>query len=213
MLPTRTTTIHVVPVESEEDWMALADIRFDEWIRDGTSRDAFRLATKDLYWEERPKSMLFLAKQTLMEQDTQQAQLYRNDVTNINYGYHDSPTNMVTIGAAEISPYELEDALLSKTTSRTTISALYVTDVVTDRKYRRQGVARRLMERIEEHAAAIGTTHLLLHVAYENSSAIRLYGTLGYRVPTLEVLDCLDVPTLEKSAGTRGQILLEKRLQ
>ena len=69
------------------------------------------------------------------------------------------------------------------------------------------------MEMVEEHAVAIGTTHLLLHVAYENSSAIRFYGTLGYRVPTSELLSSLDVPTLEESGGTKGQILLEKRLQ
>jgi len=113
------------------------------------------------------------------------------------------------MGAAELSPYELDHAL----PNTAPYSALYVTDVVTDRNYRRQGVARSLMQSIEEHAAAIGTTHLLLHVAYENSSAIRFYGTLGYRVPTLELLSFLDVTSLESSAGTKGQILLEKRLR
>ena len=63
---TTTTSVRIEPVQTDEDWNALADVRFDEWIQDDgrTSRHAFRSATRDLYREERPRSLLFLPKQS-----------------------------------------------------------------------------------------------------------------------------------------------------
>jgi ribosomal protein S18 acetylase RimI-like enzyme len=68
------------------DWNALADVRYDAWVRDigGTSRVAFRQATIDIYQEERPESTLVLAK-----------------------------LNDEVVGAAELSPIELHNVLRS----------------------------------------------------------------------------------------------------
>lgn len=203
-------------VETEEqDWNALADIRYDEWILEddggngGTSRQAFRAATRDIYKEERPRSLLFLAKQERPQQS--------------GHGTH---VQELVVGAAEMSPYEVEVAQ----SADAPFSALYVTDVVTDSKFRRQGIARMLMQQMEEHAAAaaVMTTtttttvggevtgqssrHLVLNVARDNDPAIRFYGSLGYHVPSLEFLEHLNVQALEDAAGTQGQLLLEKKI-
>ena len=126
-----------------------------------------------------------------------------------------------------MSSYEVEAAVISKDNHeddssplplpRPCYSALYVTDVVTDSKFRRQGIARKLMQGLEDHAAAMGTTHLVLNVAHENASAIRFYGIMGYRdaqgTLPLDFLDgFLDVPMIEELAGTTGQMMLGKTL-
>ncbi len=187
--------VRVLPVKTDEDWIALADVRFNEWIQDGTSRESFRWATKDMYKTERPQSLLFLATQQTLEQKQ-----------------HEPTTNdpRMVVGAAELSPYELVPAL----SQDAPFSAWYVTDVVTVSKYRRQGIARAMMQDLEDHAIAAtgGTTYLLLNVAYDNAPAVRFYGTLGYRVPMMELLSFLDVSALEHVAGTAGQMLLVKRL-
>lgn len=68
----------ITRVETEQDWIAFADLRYDEWILNSDklqpldplstpsttpSRQAFRLATREIYMEERPRSILILAKQ------------------------------------------------------------------------------------------------------------------------------------------------------
>jgi ribosomal protein S18 acetylase RimI-like enzyme len=91
-------------------------------------------------------------------------------------------------------------------------SAWYVTDVVTAARYRRQGIARRMMDQLETRAIQSGTTHLVLNVKRDNLSALRLYQQLGYDTPSSELLEFLDISKLEKEAGTEGQLLLEKKL-
>jgi ribosomal protein S18 acetylase RimI-like enzyme len=226
--------IHIRTVETNEDWNALADIRFDEWIKkDGgtTSRQAFQLATRDIYKEERPNSLLLLATTTTTQQEERGAAPDDDDDDNNNKGFKkkdkgfkkkdkgfkktnkkvDAATNnvVVVVGAAEMGPYELEEAI----SKDAPISALYVTDVVTRSSFRRQGVARMLLQGMEEHAANVmGVTHLVLNVAHDNTSAIRFYETLGYHALSTDTMQHLDVAKLEDAAGTKGQLLLEKAL-
>ena len=131
--------IRVQPVETAEEWDALADIRFNEWIQEdgGTSRHAFRSATREIYMEERPESLLFLA--------TREPEDSRMKVED------------AVVGAAEMSPYELQPAL----SNSAPFSGLYVTDVVTASHYRRQGIAGKMMQRLEEHAAVRGVKRYL----------------------------------------------------
>jgi GNAT superfamily N-acetyltransferase len=190
-IPSHTPAVSVTPVETEQDWIAFADLRYDEWINNnnnkenggttGTSRAAFRCATRDIYLEERPRSCLVLAK-------------YQT----------------VVVGAAEMSPYEVEAGL--NRLPNGSFSAWYVTDVVTAARYRRQGIARRMMDQLETRAIQSGTTHLVLNVKRDNLSALRLYQQLGYDTPSSELLEFLDISKLEKEAGTEGQLLLEKKL-
>jgi ribosomal protein S18 acetylase RimI-like enzyme len=46
---------------------------------------------------------------------------------------------------------------------------------------RRQGLAQRMMEHIEEQARAEGCGAMALHVSVENEDAIRFYERMGYR--------------------------------
>ena len=182
-------------VRTGDDWNALADMRYNEWILplkdDNTSREAFRFATRDIYEEERPRSTLLLAKR-----------------------------DGKVIGAAEMSPYEVESAQVKDTSQKNAedttapalFSALYVTDVVTSHEFRRQGVARFLMETLEEHAIADGYSHLVLNVAEENSVAIQFYKSLDYNVPSVTLGKVLDTEQLNKNAGTEGQMVLVKEI-
>lgn len=180
-----TADVQVTNVESLPDWWALADVRYDEWIRDEggtTSRQAFRASTFDIYQEERPDSLLFLAKQKAS----------------------------YVVGAAELSPYEVKGAMPPESP----LVALYVTDVVTSRQYRRQGIARRMMECLEEYSISDGkTTHLVLNVKEDNVPATGFYKSLGYESPSSEFLEYFNPERLNENAGTEGQLLMQKSLR
>ena len=143
------SVVRIQKVESDDDWNALADIRFNEWIAQKndhqggttkmTSRNAFRSATREIYNEERPRSILFLAKKRRRRRPA--ASLRDPD-----NGKEKDDEEVVVVGAAELSPYEVEMALCPGSA----ISALYVTDVVTDSQFRRQGIARAMMQEMED---------------------------------------------------------------
>jgi ribosomal protein S18 acetylase RimI-like enzyme len=59
-----------------------------------------------------------------------------------------------------------------------TIAYLHTLEVAPSQ--RKRGIARELLRRIEDSAAAAGAQALWLHVAEENSSAISLYQAHGY---------------------------------
>jgi ribosomal protein S18 acetylase RimI-like enzyme len=212
-----TPVVQVTRVQTREEWHALADLRFNEWIDDGTtSREAFRRATLEIYQHERPNAILFLAKTTVID-DT------------ILWG---NPLVPMVGGAAELSPYELVNAvgIVTPTTSKATAPSIqtattttipplkkifYVTDVVTDRKCRRKGIAKALMQTLECHARDVLEAHyLVLHVAPGNRAAIAFYETLGFQdPPPRDLLNILRVDVLSDNASTHGELLMSKTLR
>jgi ribosomal protein S18 acetylase RimI-like enzyme len=180
--------IQIQKVTTTEDWNDLAFVRYNEWIApDGeksatSSLKAFSLATLEIYKEERPDAICFLAKQT---------------------------SNSTVVGAAELSPMEARGALLDNNPDNGSI--WYVTDVVTKVEFRRQGIALQMLEAVElEAQQQEGATHLVLHVAPDNLGALEFYQRLGYEAPPLGLLEILDTEKLAENAGTKGQILLTK---
>jgi ribosomal protein S18 acetylase RimI-like enzyme len=196
------SNIRVSPVQinTPVDVTALADLRYDEWMAplasNAPSKPAFRAATAELHAERViGGSVCYLARR-------------------------DHYDKTVVVGAAELSPIELQGALLlsattvssASTTAKATAPVmLYVTDVVTDRKHRRQGVAASLMRELEVQAAKLGASQLLLHVEEDNTSALSFYQSIGYISPSPSVLECLNVDRLAENTGnTVGQVLLCK---
>ncbi|MEO0371842.1 MAG: GNAT family N-acetyltransferase [Pseudomonadota bacterium] len=53
--------------------------------------------------------------------------------------------------------------------------------LATDPAHRRKGLARAVLQELETHAKAKGTTTLFLEVSAENTSAIALYTSAGYK--------------------------------
>lgn len=215
--------IQIARVATEQDWRDFADLRYDEWIvgsdhnndgRPTPTRDAFRCATRDIYLEERPQSILFLAK----KKDPSMQDNKRDDTA--------MTSSTAAGGAAEMSPYEVEagwrlppkvqeeeESSLSSSPTPTIGRVFYVTDVVTAANCRRQGIARQMMIDLEKCAKEdLGVTHLVLNVKDDNIPALQFYRRLGYLDPTQELLEVLDVSKLEEEAGTLGQLLLGKKL-
>lgn len=193
---TTTSAFRIRPVASWTDVLALANLRYDEWIKpyyaDTTSRAGFQTATAEIL-EERAQqgAVAFLAA---LREDDQDGTI---------------------VGAAELSPVELQGTSKRENenndSSYSTIRILYVTDVVTSKNHRRKGVAQALMMKMEEVAADKGCSNLLLHVEPSNDAALRFYQSkLGYCEPDEEILASLDVHRLAQNAGTKGQILLGK---
>ena len=190
----KVVTVH--PVTTPSDIVALADLRYDEWILQpnqgdndnneyNPSRYAFRMATAELT-AERSRATSFLA-------------------------FLDST---YAVGAAELSPIEFEGAVDDPTFKS---NILYVTDVVTSSKFRRMGIANALMDAVEQSAYDMNGegTVLFLHVKPDNEAAKRFYanGKRGYSAPTADQLKGIRVDCLEENAGTTGQILLCKTVQ
>lgn len=59
--------------------------------------------------------------------------------------------------------------------------AAYIATVDVGRRWRRQGLGRRLMEKIEVKTRAEGACSLILHVFTANHGAVQMYSALGYR--------------------------------
>eukprot|EP00977_Amphora_coffeiformis_P012389 scaffold3063_cov191-Amphora_coffeaeformis.AAC.1 len=202
--------VTVTPVTTPTDVMALADLRYDEWIAPShqsddngniqrtPSRYAFRMATAELV-EERSRATAFLAR---LEEEEEN-------------GENTSTTTPVVVGAAELSPIEFEGAI--DATISNAHRLLYVTDVVTSSKFRRRGVAHALMDALEQSAydqCGDEGTLLFLHVKSVNEAAQQFYASdrRRYKVPTADQLRGIRVDRLEENAGTAGQILLCKAL-
>lgn len=191
--------VSVRPIGTAADVRALADLRFDEWIAgkyNDTSRAAFGAATAELYAERAAAgAVAFLALD-----DNQQG---------------------VVMGAGELSPIELEGAMstqqqqeqLAHNQDDTTINmkALYVTDVVTARQHRRKGVAKALLQAMQDYAETEAAQCLLLHVEHSNTAAMAFYKAAGYTTSLPEHLQ-VDTDRLADNAGSVGQFLLCKPL-
>ena len=212
---TSENAIKVLEISSNKDIIALADLRYNEWMttqeNDSNSNSnsnsnipslhAFRMATAEIF-EERVNdgAMAFLA-------------------------YDISKKNAVAVGAAELSPIEFKGVLwndLNTNTGKTTTSItnstyLYVTDVVTSTSYRRMGIGMKLMKTMEVKAMQLKATHLFLHVKHDNHAALTFYqnSKLGYQRYCSSINDhtlFIDTDRLEMNSGTIGQILLYKKL-
>jgi len=205
--------ISVKVVKTPTEITQLADLRYDEWIRDWEddieggivqnlsnsnslsakvpSRYAFRMATAEMFEERSGGATAFLAKLEGIAG---------------------------AVGAAELSKVEFEGTLQSAPDEKFEDSKtrLYVTDVVTCSQHRRKGIASALMDALESRAFEIhgSNTLLFLHVKPENT-ALHFYTSdnRGYFVPREEHLTGINWDRLEENAGTDGkQILLCKEL-
>lgn len=203
-----------------QDLVDLSDLRYDEWVAIANakhenedsvpSRYAFRMATAEIAVERsQAGAVSFLAR---WHKDAEPSQ-----------------SMGVAVGAAELSPIELEGAVVEEDSR----IQWYVTDVVTSSQHRRMGIANRLMDALERHAYhhAFGKTTstgndnapptttpsgvtLYLHVKEGNDAALRFYENpqRGYAPPTPAELEGLDAEQLAVNAGTTGQTLLCKTL-
>ncbi|CAB9516662.1 expressed unknown protein [Seminavis robusta] len=199
--------IQTRPVQTNADMIALADLRYQEWMMDDENAEtrpsltAFRMATAEIQLERtEEKAVAFLA----------------------------TWKGGQVVGAAELSPIELKGCW--EDDAKPTARFLYVTDVVTARTHRRKGVAAKIMKAVEEHTQNNNfhndpksgddeftkqLTTLLLHVEPGNVGALRFYGALGYKESSDEdssVLEGLNVDQLAKNAFVEGQLLLLKTL-
>jgi ribosomal protein S18 acetylase RimI-like enzyme len=73
-----------------------------------------------------------------------------------------------------------------------------LTELVVDPAYRRAGIGRHLVQRIEAEARAGGAATLVLMTAWRNSAAHAFYHALGYRLYTI---------TMQRSLGAEGDAL------
>ncbi|OEU07393.1 hypothetical protein FRACYDRAFT_197724 [Fragilariopsis cylindrus CCMP1102] len=157
--------IDVDVVKTQSDIIALADLRYNEWIKNENaqqrrrplsqpSRYAFRMATKEIY-EERSMdgSIVFLARLVVDNDDSISAR-------------QKSVVGKV-VGSAELSPIEFNGATINiklredeeeeennenYEDEEERHKYLYVTDVVTSSKHRRMGIANSLMDTLEKYA-------------------------------------------------------------
>lgn len=189
-ISTTNAKIRVAPLQSPKDLIDLGDLRYSEWMT-------------DLPEEERPSQMAF----RMATADTQQERTAQDAVA-----FLARDSEQALVGTAELSGIELrgcydEAALICR--------YLYVTDVVTARTHRRQGIAATLMNALEEHAQAGAKsqpTVFLLHVEHDNKAALGFYQALGYKIVE-GALEGLDSDRLSQNAGVSGQLLLSKRLK
>ena len=232
-IKTNQVVVTASPVQTQADIVALADLRYDEWIANDNASDgddnpssdpplpsryAFRMATAEIAAERTEGgAVAFLAK--LAAAGTQPTENTNTD------GKNDDITALsrgVPVGSAELSPIEFDGAITRQLSQdKDTITAqqptrLYVTDVVTSSKHRRMGIANTLMDALETFALEkFGTdTMLYLHVKKDNAAAQKFYQNpkRRYVAPTSEQLQNIDVRRLEDNAGTAGQILMCKSL-
>lgn len=221
------------PVQTQADVVALADLRYDEWIDSSDvadagcgsdapssssssspqppppSRYAFRMATAEVAAERSEGgAVAFLAR---LEMPPIAAKSVDGDDDAIS----------IPVGAAELSPIEFDGAIITqqsddKDAAQQLPTILYVSDVVTSSSHRRMGIASALMDALESFAfekSGAGTM-LYLHVKEENMVAQKFYTNprRGYGAPTFEQLQHIDVCRLEDNSGTARQILLCKSL-
>ena len=181
--------ISIIQVKSQQDIIALADLRYNEWIASTDdndndtsspiSRHAFRMATAEIQHERSEGgAMAFLAY-----------------LKNTSTSTSTSTNRPIVVGAAELSPMEFEHT--TRVESQSPLdndnnddndikipdnTLLYVTDVVTSQTYRRMGIGETLMKAMEQKAQSLQTQYLFLHVEPDNVPALTFYQNpkLGY---------------------------------
>lgn len=83
------------------------------------------------------------------------------------------------VGTAEVSFHEFAGTKLGR--SRPKDSILYVTEVAVDASQRRKGIAKLMMEAIDNLANAREIETIYLHVDVTNKGAVNLYKQAGYK--------------------------------
>ena len=120
------------------------------------------------------------------------------DVINSNHGNGNDNkySSVVAVGAAELSPIELQGVFEEEEDDviiTNVIKPMYITDVVTSSSFRNRGIGSNLMHFVENYAWEVkGTRILYLHVAEENIGARKFYERLGYRHVTVGSRDNYD---------------------
>jgi ribosomal protein S18 acetylase RimI-like enzyme len=250
----RTITVTCIdPQRPGGEIKSLAELRYNEWIRDvhpNVSPHAFLAATIELLEERvvQGGATVLLAQRAasptaMLSEDHDSAISDRE--RGKNGPLFRSRESMAVVGAAELSPLELDGCTLSNglaTDGHEFGRFLYVTDVVTCRTFRRQGVALALMKAMEELAVQYPSRHrdnhtsdwtktpsraptpttLLLHVEATNLAALQLYQGEALKYKTLSIsssgsdglslASILDVARLAENAGVTNQLLLYKTL-
>ena len=84
---------------------------------------------------------------------------------------------------------------------------LYLSNLAVKAEYRRQGIARHLLQTCERIALDWGYPDLYLHVLASNHQARRLYWKAGYRIQRI------DVNPVSLLLGHPRQLFLRKRLK
>jgi ribosomal protein S18 acetylase RimI-like enzyme len=212
--PVSNAHVDVRQVQSHADLIALADLRYQEWMMEESAETrpslaAFRMATAEIQQERIAQhAVVFLAG-------------CKSDDFNI--------IGNAVVGAAELSPIEIQGCWDNATTC--TCRCFYVTDVVTARTHRRKGVAATLMMAMEQHVVdhlqqrsresrKINLQEpivLLLHVEPSNEGALHFYESLGCKVYSSpgggsHFLNGLNLDRLAENAGVKGQLVLFKHI-
>lgn len=196
------------PVTTQSDVVALADLRYDEWIAAPSDEDVIRNDKAD----QPPPPSRYAFRMATAEIAAE-----RSEGGGASFlAFDDNDGSPAAVGAAELSPIEFDGAILKTDTENTAPHMLYVTDVVTSSRHRRMGIANALMDVLEQYAInnyGSGTV-LFLHVKPENEAAQNFYSNSkrGYSVPKSEQLGGIHLDRLEENSGTAGQILLCKTL-
>lgn len=199
--------IQVSPVQTPQDLIDLATLRYQEWMMEEPE-------------DRRPSKLAFERATAEIQQERMSAQAVAFLARWVD---ESSPISRPVVGAAELSPIEVEGCLKQKEKlNRPEDCYLYVTDVVTAQGYRRRGIAAELMKVVEQYGVAKGcesmkNTKLLLHVEPTNHAALSFYQAIGYQCicnePHSDVTSDIDISQLADNAGVGSkQILLFKSI-
>ena len=170
---------NISKVSTNTDILSLAKLRYQEFVLDGSNAPRptlsnFCRATAEIYEERKLDGSIVLLYRTKTKKN------------------EDDDEEEVVVGAAELSPIELQGCVDISCTDtndndnehydpNSINAAMYITDVVTSSKHRRLGIGLKLMHEVERVAwKEMGTRTVFLHVKYDNIGARKFYERLGY---------------------------------
>lgn len=70
--------------------------------------------------------------------------------------------------------------LYPRVSSLSMLPYIYISDLFVDPSLRKQGIAKKLMQKVTEYSTAIGANGIELETAHTNTTAQALYESLGY---------------------------------
>ena len=170
---------NISKVSTNTDILSLAKLRYQGFVLDGSNAPRptlsnFCRATAEIYEERKLDGSIVLLYRTKTKKN------------------EDDDEEEVVVGAAELSPIELQGCVDISCTDtndndnehydpNSINAAMYITDVVTSSKHRRLGIGLKLMHEVERVAwKEMGTRIVFLHVKYDNIGARKFYERLGY---------------------------------
>mmetsp|Transcript_4137 Transcript_4137/g.5333 ORF Transcript_4137/g.5333 Transcript_4137/m.5333 type:complete len:314 (-) Transcript_4137:41-982(-) len=74
----------------------------------------------------------------------------------------------------------------------------YLSDLAVDERFRRRGIAKRLVRACEEEMRSKGQVCLHLRVEFDNEAAMRMYHSLGYMMEPSDIFGVIDTTVLLK---------------